>query len=156
MSNIELLEPLLGTWTGKGKGEYPTIESFEYLETMRFTKDERSLLFYDQNTQRLEGDGYVPSHWEVGFIRLTNEGNVLINNAQAGGRTELLTGTVTTTAPGLILELSSSSFLNDPLPVETTRHIEVNGDELRYTMHMQTKTNPEMAIHLEAKLKRAS
>jgi len=152
MSLIDLLEPLIGTWTGEGNGEYPTIESFEYLETMRFAKDERSIIYYDQNTRRLKGDLYVPSHWETGFIRITDGRNVTVNNAQADGRTEFLTGSLTKTESGLVLELRSSSFLNDPLPIETTRRIGVEGDNLHYTMYMRTTTNPRLDIHLEAKL----
>ena len=54
---IDLLGLLVGKWEGKGFGQYPTIASFEYLETLRFTLHEaRPLLGYVQNTRRFDGE----------------------------------------------------------------------------------------------------
>jgi hypothetical protein len=32
--DVAVLAPLLGAWQGPGSGEYPTIESFGYLESV--------------------------------------------------------------------------------------------------------------------------
>jgi len=39
-----ILHLLVGEWTGTGHGEFPTIQPFEYLETLRFTADERAFV----------------------------------------------------------------------------------------------------------------
>ena len=153
----ELLKTLAGEWTGAGAGEYPTITSFEYLETLRFTlHDAGEHLFYEQKTRR-RGVGqqdYIPSHWESGFIRLLPDNRVEIANAQIGGRVEVMTGTIEATPAGLVLRLRSTHFANDPRMEEATRTITVDGDTLHYTMHMQTTKVPHLAIHLEATLQR--
>jgi hypothetical protein len=152
-----LLNILAGEWTGAGAGEYPTITSFEYLETLRFTfHPGGEHLFYEQKTRRrgLGQQDYIPSHWESGFIRLLPDNQVEIANAQIGGRVEVMTGTIEATPAGLVLRLSSTHFANDPRMKDATRTITVAGDTLHYTMHMQTTKNPHLAIHLEATLQR--
>ena len=53
MNKNALLEMLAGEWTGAGIGLYPTIEPFEYLETLRFALDEKGAnLHYEQKTRR--------------------------------------------------------------------------------------------------------
>lgn len=153
------LETLAGTWTGTGIGEYPTIETFEYLETLRFTQDEtRPLLHYEQKTNRrnLGQRDFIPSHWESGFLSISPDNQVEITSAQIGGRVEVLAGTIEPTPSGLILRLRSTHFANDPRMQEATRMLTVNGDILHYTMYMQTNKVPHLAIHLEATLQRQS
>jgi hypothetical protein len=154
---IRFLELLSGDWTGEGTGEYPTIEPFEYQETLRLRPDERRpIIHYEQKTRRRNAGqiDYIPSHWETGFIELLPDNQVQVTNAQSGGRVEVLAGTVEQTTQGLILRLQSTRFANDPRMQEATRTITVNGSTLHYTMHMQTAAVPHLAIHLEATLQR--
>lgn len=53
MTKSSLVKILSGEWSGAGTGEYPTIEPFEYQESLRFTPDEtRPLIHYEQKTRR--------------------------------------------------------------------------------------------------------
>ena len=153
----DLLKTLAGEWKGAGLGEYPTITSFEYLETLRITlHGGGEHLFYEQKTRRRSGEqqDYVPSHWESGFIRLLPNNQVEIANAQIGGRVEVMIGTMEETPAGLVLRLRSTHQANDARMEEATRMITVKGDTLHYTMNMRTTKNPNLAMHLEATLQR--
>jgi hypothetical protein len=69
---------LIGTWRGKGRGEYPTISPFQYAQEVSFNHDGRAFLNYfsrswiiDENDEIVE-----PHHSEVGFWRIKDK-NVL-------------------------------------------------------------------------------
>jgi hypothetical protein len=158
MNNQDLLHLLVGEWSGTGQGEFPTIEPFEYLETLTFAGDQRPFLHYEQKAQRRNAGqtDFISSHWESGFLRLLPGGEVELVNAQGSGRLERLAGSLEATGTGLILRLQSTAFLNDPRMVETTRIITVEGDRLHYTQSMHTTAVPGPAQHVEARLKRIS
>ena len=155
---IEKLKLLAGQWHGKGLGEYPTIASFEYLETLNFTLHEaRPLLHYVQNTHRFnsEAGDYVPSHWETGYLRWLEADRIEMANAQIGGRVEVMTGTIEETAGGgLVVRLRSTHFANDERMAGATREFTLEEGILRYTQHMQTTKVPNLTLHLEAVLQR--
>ena len=156
MTNQNILYAFLGNWSGTGRGEYPTIEPFEYVETLSFATDGRPLLHYEQKTQRhRKGESeYVPSHWESGFIRLLSNGQIELTCAQNGGRLERLTGSIEEIETGLILRLKSADFLNDARMLETSRTITLEGDRLHYAQNMHTNAVAAMTFHIEAKLER--
>jgi len=158
MNDHDLLRALIGEWSGTGQGEFPTIEPFEYIETLTFAGDQRPFLHYEQQTRRRNPGqtDYVPSHWECGFLRLLPGGEVELVNAQGSGRLERLAGSLERTGTGLILRLESTAYLNDPRMVATTRTITVEGDRLHYTQAMYTTTVPGPAHHVEARLGRQS
>ncbi|HKY55679.1 MAG TPA: FABP family protein [Anaerolineales bacterium] len=158
MNNQDILQLLLGEWSGSGKGEFPTIEPFEYLETISYASDGRPVLHYEQKTKRRRAGqaDYVPSHWESGFIRLLPDGQVEVTCAQGGGRLEMLRGTLEEIEKGFILRLRSAAFLNDPRMLETSRTIVLEGDSLHYTQNMHTTAVPGSTHHVEATLNRVS
>ena len=158
MNNQNTLQLLLGEWSGTGRGEFPTIEPFEYLETLLFSSDGRLFLHYEQKAKRrnIGQTDYIALHWESGFIRLLPNGEVELISAQTGGRLERLTGSLEQTETGMILRLQSTGFLNDPRMLETSRTIIVEGDSLHYTLHMHTTAVPQPAHHVEATLYRTT
>ena len=158
MNNQDLLRLLIGEWSGSGRGEFPTVEPFEYLETLIFAGDHRPFLHYEERTKRRSAGqaDHIPSHWESGFLRLLPDGEVELINTQGSGRLERLTGSLEGTETGLILRLQSTAFLNDPRMVETSRTITVDGNKLHYTQNMYTTAVPGPAHHVEATLNRNS
>ncbi|MGB7861251.1 MAG: FABP family protein [Acidimicrobiia bacterium] len=149
-----LVGNLVGTWTGSGHGEYPTIDSFDYREVTSFTaRDDHPSLHYEQRTWRATPDGEVVSHWETGLLRISSDGSVLINNAQ-GGRAESLIGTWGMNGSGWALDLTSKSFAGDERVVEARRNIHLNVESLTYDMYMHTTTTDHLLLHLTARLTR--
>jgi hypothetical protein len=69
---------LIGTWRGKGRGEYPNTESFQFAQEVSFNHDGRAFLNYFSRSWIIdENDEIVrPAASEVGFWRL-KENNVL-------------------------------------------------------------------------------
>ena len=152
--NFELLRALHGTWEGRGRGGYPTIESFEYTEATRFEYDERyPLVHFEQRTILTDGE---PSHWESGFFRSTEGGLIDMTTAQNGTRVEVIRGPLTAFDDGFRLELESIAFGNDVRLVRTGRAIELRGDRLNYEVKMATTTTdaPQWLTHLTAELHR--
>ena len=150
---FDLLE---GTWRGEGRGEFPTIRSFTYRETLIFERPDEATLFYIQRTERRPADGgpFANSHWESGFIHALATGEVEAANVQIGGRGEVLAGHIEQDGRLIRLVLRSTAETNDARMVATARLFEIDGDTLRYEMDMATTRVRELTRHVFATLRR--
>lgn len=147
--DVHELEFLLGTWKGEGKGEYPTIESFTYVEQVTFSHVGKPFLFYQQKTANPEGQ---PLHAEVGYFRAPGSGAVELVIAQPTGMAEIHTGTVS----GGDIELSALDVARTPSAKSVTavkRMISVDGDTMQYRLDMAAVGQP-IQFHLAATLRR--
>ena len=155
IKSIQTITVLQGTWQGEGRGQFPGVTSFAYRETLVFTRRDEKTLAYEQRTQKLY-DGqteWLPSHWESGFIRVLESGELELTSAQIG-RTEVLSGSIEVVDTLFRIRFVSKTITNDPRMVSSARILELEGDTLRYTMEMQTIKVDHSAQHLKIALQR--
>ena len=152
--DLEALAPLLGTWAGRGRGKYPTIQTFEYLEEVVFSHVGKPFLVYTQKTKAV-ADGR-PLHAETGYLRVPQPGRVEVVLAHPNGITEIDAGTYSVTGDVIQVELSSTAIGLAPTAKEVNelgRSLRVEGDDLSYTVRMGAVGLP-LQDHLAAVLHR--
>jgi hypothetical protein len=160
--SIEPLAFLLGRWRGRGRGVFPTIDSFEYEEDVEFWHSGKPFLGYHQRT-RIAGTG-LPSHAESGFWRLPpiEAGNgfdddsrgrpVEATIAHPTGICEVLAGVLV----GQRIDVATTAVALTPTAKEITeveRSIVVEGDELTYRLLMAA-VGQQLQLHLEGEMRR--
>jgi hypothetical protein len=149
--DLEPIAWLLGTWSGRGQGEYPTIEPFDYVETVTFAHVGKPFLAYQQRTRSPEG---APMHAEVGYLRCPGGGDRLEwLVTQPTGHVEVSEGTVV----GRSIRLRTVQVVETPSAKEVDeieRDLDLEGDALRYDLRMAAVGIP-LAHHLSARLERS-
>lgn len=148
-----VLAALIGTWSGRGAGAYPTISAFEYLEEVTFAHTGKPFLTYTQRTHSPDGQ---PMHAETGYLRMPADGRVELVVAHPTGITEIDEGTASVADDVLAIELRSTSVGRSASAKEVValeRSIQVSGSELHYTLRMAAVGQP-LQHHLSATLLR--
>jgi THAP4-like, heme-binding beta-barrel domain len=153
---IAVLAPLLGTWAGRGTGEYPTILPFEYAEEATFGHVGKPFLSYVHRTKAVD-DGR-PLHAEAGFVRVPSSGRVEWVLAHPTGVAEVQEGTLSVLDGVIEMELTATSIGRTASAKEVNalgRTIRIDGDTLSYTVRMGAVGQP-LQHHLAATLHRTS
>lgn len=152
---LDVMEPLrglLGTWRGSGVGVYPTIESFRYLEEVRFWHAGKPFLGYEQRTR--SPDTGLAMHAESGFWRVVGPGRIEAVIVHPSGIAEVSTGTLDDGR----LHVATTVVSATPTAKEVsavTRTMVLAGDVLSYEVHMAAVGQP-LQLHLTATLERAA
>lgn len=152
--DVAVLAPLLGTWAGDGTGEYPTIDTFGYLEEITVGHVGKPFLTYSQRT-RAADDGR-PLHAETGYLRVPAPSRIELVVAHPTGVTEIDEGTVSTDGDTLTIEVDSTSIgLTGSAKSVTalSRSFRIDGDQLTYSVRMAAVGVP-LTHHLAATLRR--
>lgn len=152
--DVAALAPLLGTWSGRGVGKYPTIPPFDYVEEVVFSHVGKPFLAYSQKT-RDAADG-KPLHAETGYLRVPGPGQVELILAHPSGVTEIEVGAYTVVGGVINIELRSTAIGLSPTAKEVSalgRSFRMDGDELSYSVRMAGVGQP-LQEHLAAVLHR--
>lgn len=151
---VAALAPLVGTWAGRGAGEYPTIAPFDYLEEVTFGHVGKPFLAYQQRTKAT--DDARPLHAETGYLRVPSAGRVELVLAHPTGITEVQEGTLVIDGSTLTLELSATAIGQTASAKDVaalSRSFTIVDDELTYTVRMGAVGQP-LQHHLAATLHR--
>ncbi|MCP4435015.1 MAG: FABP family protein [Actinomycetia bacterium] len=151
--DCEQLAGLLGTWRGGGEGEYPTVESFDYVEEVKFAHVGKPFLAYDQRT-RATDDGR-PLHAETGYWRPVVPGHLEVVLSHPTGVAEVLEGSIVT-GPTIVIDLHTTSVSLTSTAKSVSqlhRRFELDGDVLRYRLAMAAVGVP-LTHHLTGELRR--
>jgi len=142
---------LLGSWRGRGEGEWPGAQPFTYGEELIFDHVGDAFLLYAQRSWSLEDE--EPIHLERGFLRPVGEGRVDLVLAHPIGVAEVAEGAV---GDGVI-EVASTSISLAGTAKDVTdlrRRLEVDGDVLTYELHMAMR-DVALTSHVRSRLLRA-
>jgi len=163
---IEPLNFLLGRWEGYGKGDYPTIEPFDFIQEVTFTHNGKPFLIYSSRSWRkvTSDDGQVikgaPLGMETGFWRPQSDNSVEVVLAHPTGVTEIYLGDI----DGTKIEMETRSVILTPTakPVKFGRRLyglidsanRPGEKDLAYAYDMEAMRQ-SLQPHLWAQLERA-
>lgn len=151
--NVQPFEFLLGSWTGEGRGVYPTIDDFSYTETLSFTAaGGKPFLRYEQKTSGPQGS----MHTEVGYLRPVGSDRLELVISQPTGQTELLEGEVR--SDGLLFRFDTSVVVNSA----TAKQVDATKRTYTFTAQRTEVTTTfamaavgqTMRPHLESRLRK--
>ncbi|MEV1023416.1 FABP family protein [Streptomyces sp. NPDC050264] len=147
---------LLGSWHGRGRGGYPTIDGeFTYAQEVSFRHDGRPFLRYEARAWLLgEGDAPLrPAARESGWWRLQPDGRVEALITQPTGIAEIAVGHA---ADGMVgLATDSVALTPTAKKVEgTRRRYTLDGDGTLAFEHDLAAVGQPLQHHLSARLRR--
>jgi THAP4-like, heme-binding beta-barrel domain len=109
---------LLGRWEGVGKGDYPTIEAFDFVQEVTFTHNGKPFLIYNSRSWLLAADGTKgrPLGMETGFWRPRPGNRLEVLLTHPTGITEVYLGEVS----GTKIEMATDAVLRTESAKEVT------------------------------------
>jgi hypothetical protein len=147
---------MVGTWRGKGRGEYPTIPGFEFASEVVFNHDGRNFLNYFSRSWIIDAEGEIvrPAASEVGFWRVKPNNVLEVLISHSTGITEGWVGKFDGPKIQLVMDQGYSAP-SAKIVTEGARLYGLVEGELFYAYDMATEGQPLQA-HIWSSLERQS
>ena len=147
---------LIGTWAGNGRGDYPTIEAFEFGQEVIFQQDGRPFIHYMSRSWLIDdtGEKIREAAQETGFIRPKEDGRIEMVMAHMTGFVEIWDGTLHPERPSF--EIATDAVARTATAKEYTGGKRMYGyveGQLMYAFDMAAMGQP-LQPHTHAILKR--
>ncbi|MFE6893933.1 FABP family protein [Streptomyces sp. NPDC057694] len=149
---------LLGTWRGRGRGEYPTLDSdFTYAQEVTFRHDGRPFLHYEARAWLIDADDAPvrPAARESGWWRLQPDGRVEVLITQPTGIAEIMVGAVDGTTVTLATEDVALTPTAKRVEATARRYTLTDPGTLDFTHELAAVGQP-LQHHLTARLHRTT
>ena len=155
-ADLNPLAWLVGTWRGKGRGEYPNIEAFEFAQEVVFNHDGRPLLSYYSRSWIVDAQGEIvrPGGSETGFWRIKPSNVLEVVISHSTGISEGWVGTF----DGPKIQLVMDQGYSAPTAKIVTAGVRLYGlvaGELFYAYDMAAE-GQELQAHIWSSLERQS
>lgn len=145
---------LLGRWGGRGHGDYPTIEKFEYGQELVFTHDGRPFFHYFSRSWVVDehGEKVRDAAQEAGFLRCRPGGELELLLSHSSGVSEIWYGKA---ADGKIeLHTAGVSFTDSAKEVTGGKRLYGNVEGRLLYAYDMAAVGQELQPHLWATLER--
>ena len=147
---------LVGTWRGKGRGEYPNVPGFQFAQEVSFNHDGRAFLNYFSRSWIIDENDEIirPAASEVGFWRIKEKNVLEVLLAHNTGIAEGWVGLV----QGAKIQLAMDQGYSSPTAKIVTAGSRLYGlveGEL-FTSYDMAAQGQNLQAHLWSSLERAS
>lgn len=164
-SELLYLSWLIGTWSGVGLGQYPTIDDFRFQQDLVISTDGRPYLSLNSRTWLLDDEGQriKQSASEVGYLRPHPDNEVEMLLVHPTGISEVwfgkveVTGMVNSEITGARMQLTTDGIMRTPTAKEVNSGERLYGlveGDLLWTYDMAAM-GEAMSNHLSARLRPA-
>lgn len=146
---------MIGRWEGRGKGNYPGTEDFDFGQQIDFAQNGGNYLHYLSQTFEMDDDGLAtrPLSMETGFWRPQSDGTLEVVLCHPSGYAEVWYGKLT----GSKIELSTDAVVRTATADDYTAGQRLYGNvdgELLWTFDKAAHGH-ELQNHIWARLRRA-
>ncbi len=109
---------MIGRWEGRGKGQYPGTDDFDFGQQIDFAQNGKDYLHYLSQTFEVDDQGQAvrPLNMETGFWRPQTDGGLEVVMCHPAGYAEVWYGTVT----GAKIELATDAVVRTSSAAEYT------------------------------------